>query len=287
MSNLAQQTVVPIRPDLRAVERRVVDADNGYTRIANELLEAVIGSGLTQNQLLITLAVIRKTYGYNKTSDWVGNAQLSELTGLPETRCSTERNKLVRMNILSVNGRLVGINKEVSSWQVKFNGFSKTAITEPVKFTESVKLTESVKETFTESVNHGLQNLLNTKDNITKDKKDNNNTPKVPTTIKPAKESKRATQYPKELEPNDRNRELAKELGVNLQSEFEAFADHHQAKGSTYKDWNLALNTWLRNAVKFGSKPAQQSKVVTARAATENFNSKNYGETQTPSWMEG
>ncbi|UYJ78898.1 replication protein, partial [Yersinia enterocolitica] len=40
-------------------ERRVVDTENGYTRIANELLEAVIGSGLTQNQLLITLAVIR------------------------------------------------------------------------------------------------------------------------------------------------------------------------------------------------------------------------------------
>lgn len=287
MSNLAQQTVVPIRPDLRAVERRVVDTDNGYTRIANELLEAVIGSGLTQNQLLITLAVIRKTYGYNKTSDWVGNAQLSELTGLPETRCSTERNKLVRMNILSVNGRLVGINKEVSSWLVKLNGFSKTAITETVKFTESVKFTETVNETFTESVNHGLQNLLNTKDNITKDKKDNNNTPLVPATIKPAKESKRATQYPKELEPNDRNRELAKELGLNLQSEFEAFSDHHQAKGSTYKDWNLALNTWLRNAVKFGSKPVQQSKGVQARAASENFNEKNYGETQTPSWMEG
>ncbi|HEN3368640.1 TPA: replication protein, partial [Yersinia enterocolitica] len=115
-------------------ERRVVDTENGYTRIANELLEAVIGSGLTQNQLLITLAVIRKTYGYNKSADWVGNAQLSELTGLPETRCSTERNKLVKMNILTVTGRQVGINKEISSWQTKFNGICKP-FTETVKFT--------------------------------------------------------------------------------------------------------------------------------------------------------
>ncbi|ENI0494847.1 replication protein, partial [Yersinia enterocolitica] len=146
-------------------ERRVVDTENGYTRIANELLEAVIGSGLTQNQLLITLAVIRKTYGYNKSADWVGNSQLSELTGLPETRCSTERNKLVKMNILTMAGRQVGINKEISSWQTKFNGICKP-------FTKTVKFTESVKKTFTESVNPTLQNLLNTKDNNTKDNKD-------------------------------------------------------------------------------------------------------------------
>lgn len=288
MSNLAYKNVSPIRPDLRAVERRVVDTDNGYTRIANELLEAIIRAGLTQNQMLITLAVIRKTYGYNKTSDWVGNAQLSELTGLPETRCSTERNKLIKMEIFMVSGRLVGINKEISSWLVKFNGISKPDITEAVKFTESVNITETVKETFTGSVNHGLQNLLNTKDNITKDKKDNNNnTPLAPEDVKPAKEKKRATQFPSGLLPNDRNRELAKELGVNLQSEFEAFADHHQAKGSTYANWNLALNTWLRNAVKFAAKSGQPAKRIPARATAESFNEKNYGETQTPAWMEG
>ena len=99
MAEPALDNVSPIRPDLRVVERRVVDTDNGFTRIANELLEAVIGAGLTQNQLLITLAVIRKTYGYNKASDWVGNAQLSDLTGLPLTRCSTERNKLIKMGL--------------------------------------------------------------------------------------------------------------------------------------------------------------------------------------------
>ncbi|MGA8120852.1 replication protein [Rouxiella badensis] len=173
--------------DTGGQERRVVDTDNGYTRIANELLEAVIGSGLTQNQLLITLAIIRKTYGYNKTADWVGNAQLSELTGLPETRCSTERNKLVKMNILTLSGRVVGINKEISSWQTKFNGISKPftesvnkTFTESVNLTESVNFTEPVKKTFTESVKGNLQNLLNTKDNITKDNKDIIKTPISP-----------------------------------------------------------------------------------------------------------
>lgn len=288
MSNLAYSNVSPIRPDTEAVERRVVDTDNGFTRIANELLEAVIGAGLTQNQMLITLAVIRKTYGYNKTSDWVGNAQLSELTGLPETRCSTERNKLIKMKVLSLSGRLIGINKEISAWQTKFHGNGKPAITESVNITEPVKFTESVKDRFTESVNPGLQNLLNTKDNSTKDSKDtNNNTPVVPKAVSPAKESKRATQYPKGLAPNDGNRDLASRLGVNLENEFEAFSDHHRAKGSTFKDWNLALNTWLRNAVKFGAKPSARTNAAPARAVAEKFNTKDYGSTDTPAWMEG
>lgn len=286
MAEASLKNVSPIRPDLQVVERRVVDTDNGFTRIANELLEAVIRAGLTQNQMLITLAVIRKTYGYNKTSDWVGNAQLSELTGLPETRCSTERNKLIKMKVLSLNGRLIGINKEISSWLVKFNGISKPAITESVNITETVNFTESVNKTFTESVNQGLQNLLSTKDNSTKDSKDNNNNnPVVPSDV-PAEQpkEKRACQYPKALEPNNRNRELAAELGVNLEREFEAFADHHRAKGSKFKDWNMALNNWLRNAVKFSGKPAYKAATSPTRAVAENFKGKDYGTTQMPDW---
>lgn len=262
-------------------ERRVVDTENGYTRIANELLEAVIGSGLTQNQLLITLAVIRKTYGYNKTSDWVGNAQLSELTGLPVTRCSTERNKLVKMNVLSVTGRLVGINKEVAAWKTKFNGISK-AFTEPVKFTESVK------ELFTESVNPALQNLLNTKDNNTKDNKDIKKILDEPEKS-PAEKKSKSTQRPSGFSPSEGHIKMASEMGVNLQSEFDAFCDFHEAKGSTFKSWDAALRTWIRNAAKFsGKSKAYQSKPVTtpAWATADNFSAKSYGATDAPAWME-
>lgn len=262
-------------------ERRVVDTENGYTRIANELLEAVIGSGLTQNQLLITLAVIRKTYGYNKTADWVGNAQLSDLTGLPVTRCSTERNKLVKMNILSVTGRLVGINKEVSAWKTKINGISK-AFTEPVKFTESVK------ELFTESVNPALQNLLTTKDNNTKDNKDIKKILEQEEKS-PVADKKKATQRPSGFSPSESHVQMATEMGVHLQSEFDAFCDFHEAKGSTFKSWDAALRTWIRNAAKFsGKSKAYPNKPVStpARATADNFSAKNYGATDAPAWME-
>ncbi len=29
------------------------------------------------------------------------------------------------------------------------------------------------------------------------------------------------------------------------------FADHHDAKGNAFADWDAAFRTWMRNAVKF------------------------------------
>lgn len=157
MSNLA--TVTPIKPHLEVVESIVADLDDGYTRTANALLEAVMLSGLTQHQLLIVMAVWRKTYGYNKKMDWIGNDQFAELTGMASTKCSTAKNELIRMGVLTQAGRQVGMNKNISEWKTKVNGFGKT-------FTESVKLT------FPKSVKCSLPKRSNTKDNNTKDKKE-------------------------------------------------------------------------------------------------------------------
>lgn len=63
---------------------------------------------------------------------------------------------------------------------------------------------------------------------------------------------KRATQLPDDWQPNERHRELATSLGVDLDRERQQFEDHHAAKGSTFKDWDRAFNTWLRNAQEFG-----------------------------------
>ncbi|HGU6418316.1 TPA: replication protein, partial [Escherichia coli] len=62
MANTAEIFNFPV-PDAAQKEPRVAHLDDGYTRIANELLEAVMLTGLTQHQLLVFLAVMRKTYG--------------------------------------------------------------------------------------------------------------------------------------------------------------------------------------------------------------------------------
>lgn len=62
---------------------------------------------------------------------------------------------------------------------------------------------------------------------------------------------KRATQRPPEWSPNDKHEDIANEVGVDLAGELSQFCDHHDAKGSTFKDWDAAFRTWLRNAAKF------------------------------------
>ncbi|WP_368755533.1 replication protein [Klebsiella oxytoca] len=153
-------------------ELRVADLDDGFTRIANELLEAVMHAGLSQHQLLVFMAVMRKTYGFNKKSDWVSNEQISELTGILPHKCSAAKSALVKRGILTQTGRVIGINKTVSEWSSL-----------PVKGTEKkpclkkVNLPESGKKSLPESGNGYYPNQVNTKDKHTKDNKDNSNKP--------------------------------------------------------------------------------------------------------------
>lgn len=137
----------------------VADLDNGYTRIANEILDAVMIAGLTKHQLLIIMAVWRKTYGYNKKTDWIGNEQMELMIGIDKTKCSTAKNQLVRMKILIQEGRKVGINKNISEWNTDIDRNGKT-------------FTETVKVSFAKTVKSALPKRSNTKDNNTKDKKD-------------------------------------------------------------------------------------------------------------------
>lgn len=63
---------------------------------------------------------------------------------------------------------------------------------------------------------------------------------------------KRATKLPKGFIPNQANIDLAVQEGVDLRREFAKFCDHHNAKGTTYKDWHKALSVWIRKAAEYG-----------------------------------
>ncbi|ECA3524561.1 replication protein [Salmonella enterica subsp. enterica serovar Telhashomer] len=174
MANTAEVINFPV-PDVAHKEPRVADLDDGFTRIANEILEAVMHAGLSQHQLLVFMAVMRKTYGFNKKSDWVSNEQLSELTGIPPHKCSSAKSALVKRGILTQTGRVIGINKTVSEWSsLPVKG------TEKKPYLKKVNLPESGKKSLPESGNGYYPNQVNTKDTITKDSKDNSNKPPKP-----------------------------------------------------------------------------------------------------------
>ncbi|BDK34697.1 TPA: replication protein [Enterobacter hormaechei subsp. steigerwaltii] len=114
-------TVTPIRPILAAVERQVADLDDGYARLSNMLLEAYSGADLTKRHFKVLLAILRKTYGWNKPMDRISDSQLSEITKLPVKRCNEAKLELVRMNVIKQQGGMFGPNKNISEWCIPQN----------------------------------------------------------------------------------------------------------------------------------------------------------------------
>lgn len=57
--------------------------EDGYTRIANDLLEALVRIPLRDLDRRVFLAVLRLTYGFGKKEDRLAYSQVANLTGLP------------------------------------------------------------------------------------------------------------------------------------------------------------------------------------------------------------
>ncbi len=94
--------------------------ENGYTRLANELLDALLLAGLTARQWAVVMAVIRKTYGFNKKVDEIGLSQLSAMTGIDKSHLSRTVRELESLGVLTrsagVHGHLLGLNKQHALW---------------------------------------------------------------------------------------------------------------------------------------------------------------------------
>ncbi|HBR1282833.1 TPA: replication protein [Klebsiella pneumoniae] len=282
MANTAEVINFPV-PVVALQELRVADLDDGFTRIANELLEAVMRAGLSQHQLLVFMAVMRKTYGFNKKSDWVSNEQLSELTGILPHKCSAAKSVLVKRGILTQTGRVIGINKTVSEWSsLPVKG------TEKKHYLKKVTLPESGKKSLPESGNAYYPNQVNTKDKHTKDNKDNiNNPPKSPRAVS---FDASAVQLPDWLSAEiwsswvAYRRDLKKPI-KSQQTVTQAINLLDRCRLNGYSPDEI-INQSIANGWQglFEPKVARQQRRQESRV-TERFADKDYGKTEIPDWM--
>lgn len=282
MANTAEVINFPV-PVVALQELRVADLDDGFTRIANELLEAVMHAGLSQHQLLVFMAVMRKTYGFNKKSDWVSNEQISVLTGILPHKCSAAKSALVKRGILTQTGRVIGINKAVSEWSsLPVKGTEKRA------YLKKVTLPESGKKSLPESGNAYYPNQVNTKDKHTKDNKDNiNNPPKSPRAVS---FDASAVKLPDWLSAEiwsswvAYRRDLKKPI-KSQQTVTQAINLLDRCRLSGYSPDEIInqsiANGWQGLFEPKGARPQrrQESRV------TERFADKDYGKTEIPDWM--
>ncbi|MDQ2822059.1 MAG: replication protein [Pseudomonadota bacterium] len=152
---------------------RTPQLEDGFVRIANELLEAILGFDFSHREQSVVLTIIRKTYGYGKKEDDISAAQIGDMCGMARTHVTNALNLLAQRNVIIKRtgrfGSIIGIQKDHRKWisrqQLKSIGASTESVqgcTELVHVpNQYVASTESVQVASTESVH--------TKDNLPKD----------------------------------------------------------------------------------------------------------------------
>ncbi|ELY4445705.1 replication protein [Cronobacter malonaticus] len=118
MSNVAYADFGAVKAP---VERKVAELEDGYAKLSNMLLEAYAGADLTKRQFKVLLAILRKTYGWNKPMDRISDSQISEIAKLPVKRCNEAKLELVRMGLIKQQGGMFGPNKNIDEWCIPQN----------------------------------------------------------------------------------------------------------------------------------------------------------------------
>lgn len=92
--------------------------ENGFTPIANEIIESLVKVRIPASEKDILLFVIRKTYGYQKKEDKISLTQFQSCTGLSRvTVVKALKNLLIRGMLLKKNQNF-RFNKDYENWIV-------------------------------------------------------------------------------------------------------------------------------------------------------------------------
>lgn len=255
-------------------ELRVADIDDGYTRFANELLEAIASADLTARQLKVMLAYVRKTYGFNKKTDRIADEQIAQLTGLSRQNVNKAKKELISMNCLFMDGNQIGVNSEVSAWQfskcLQVSNFVSKLETKNVSKLETLNVSK---------LETHKRHSLKTKENI-------NKPPKSP---KPASFDPAGVELPEWLSVSvwkswvDYRRDLKKPI-KSQQTVTQAINLLERCKCSGYQPEEI-INQSIANGWQglFEPKGAKQPSRTPSRVS-ENFAGKDYGQTEIPAW---
>lgn len=88
--------------------------ENGYTPIANEIMEALARFPFNGSQLRLIIFLLRKTYGWNKKEDQIAISQWVLGTGLSRRQVLRELKNLREMNVIVQNKKC--LRKDFSGW---------------------------------------------------------------------------------------------------------------------------------------------------------------------------
>ncbi|ELI3519144.1 replication protein [Salmonella enterica] len=262
-------------------ELRVADIDDGYTRFANELLEAIASADLTARQLKVMLAYVRKTYGFNKKTDRIADEQIAQLTGLSRQNVNKAKKELISMNCLFMDGNQIGVNSEVSAWQfskcLQVSNFVSKLETKSVSKLETLNVSK---------LETHKRHSLKTKENINKPP------------ISPKKVSQKFDPLETEL-PDWLSAETwlswvtyRKEIGKSIKSKQSVTQAINVLCRSLEKGYtpeeiiNQSIASGWQGIFEPKTPKGKSQPRPQHRAMQENFATKDYGQTEMPSWAQ-
>ncbi|WP_018693558.1 replication protein [Algicola sagamiensis] len=280
MSNLAEKNNIlpfptgsPYRPPDQG-EIVKADTNDGYTRLANEMLETLCQCELSARQYRVFMAVLRKTYGWNQKSDVISSGQIAELMNYQGgyRHICTDIRDLKERNILIGSGRNIGPNPHVNLWKLSKSKPSKSSanVSEigypkcPKTDTKSIQkrthqpdeLQDTCIRNQTPKVSeNGHPMCPETDTKCVRNRIPQKTKDKLKTVKDIGKKKTRASPAPKNFQVTEKLIDWCRsnDIQADLHLETEQFLDHHRAKGSSFKCWEAAWRTWMRNTKKFTS----------------------------------
>ena len=98
--------------------------ENGYTPIANELLEAIYSAPFNSTQLKILMFIMRYTYGFSRKEHKLSLNFISKGTGISRRYISSELKRLIELNVVEIvkchtdtEARILKLNKHYKTWE--------------------------------------------------------------------------------------------------------------------------------------------------------------------------
>ena len=280
MANIARVYNFP-GADSGDQESRVAELDDGYTRIANELLESIASADLTARQLKLMLAYIRKTYGFNKKSDRIADEQIAQITCLSRQNVNKAKKELLSMNCLFLDGSKIGVNKDGSAWR-----FSKCLQVSNFVSKSETRNVSKLETSEVSKLETHKRHSLKTKENINKPP------------ISPKKNSQKFDPLETEL-PDWLSAETwlswvtyRKEIGKSIKSKKSVTQAINVLSRSLEKGYtpeeiiNQSIASGWQGIFEPKTPKGKSQPRPQQRAMQENFAAKDYGQTEMPSWAQ-
>jgi phage replication O-like protein O len=94
-----------------------VQKENGFTSIANDLVEALSRLSITNYDFRVLMVILRMTYGWRKKECFLSISEISNMTGIKTSNVSRSLKSLANKNII-IRNQSTMIQKDFEKWVI-------------------------------------------------------------------------------------------------------------------------------------------------------------------------